>query len=59
VCSTRDPTVQALKRDSARAPWQPDAVGNFGDRADIGEFLLVPRNEQNAILVARIDGEGH
>jgi hypothetical protein len=59
VRSARDPAVQALKRDGARPAWQADAVGDFGDGADIGEFLLVPRNEQNTILVARIDGEGH
>jgi hypothetical protein len=59
VRSARDPPVQTLKRDSARAPWQADAVGNFGDGANIGELLLVPGNEQNAILVARFDGKGH
>jgi hypothetical protein len=59
VCSARDPAVLALKSDSARATRQADAVSYFGDGPDICEFLLVPGNEQDPILVARIDGKGH
>jgi hypothetical protein len=54
-----DPAVEALECDGARTAGQADAVGHFSDGADIGEFLLVPGNEQHPILVARIDGEGH
>jgi hypothetical protein len=47
--------MKALKRDSACAAGQLDAVGYLSDGADICELLLVTRHEQYAILVADID----
>ena len=43
-----DAAVQALQRDGASAAGQADAVGDLGDRADVGEFLFVSGNEQDS-----------
>jgi hypothetical protein len=59
VRGARDTAGNAGERDGATAAGEPDAVGDLGDRADLGELALVARNEQHALLVARIDGEGH
>ena len=52
-----DAAVQPLQRHGARAAGQADAVGDLGDRADGGEFLLVPGHEQDALLLADVHGE--
>ena len=52
-----DAAVQALEGDGARATGQADAVGDLGDGADVGEFVLVSGNEQDALLLAGVDRE--
>ena len=42
---------------AAAAAGEADVVGDLGDRADLGELALVTRDEQDALLVARVDGE--
>ena len=56
-----DATVQALEGDGAAAAGQPDAVGDLGDRADVGKFLFVSGDEQHPLLLAGVDREreGH
>jgi hypothetical protein len=34
-------------------------VGDLGDRADLGELPVVTGDEQHALLVTRVDGQGH
>ena len=45
--------------DGAAAAGQADAVGDLGDRADLRELAVVARDEQDALLVADVDGERH
>ena len=59
VRGARDAAGDAGERHRAAAAGQPDAVGHLGDRADLGELAVVARDEQHALLVARVDGEGH
>ena len=54
-----DSTMEAVQRDSAPAAWQPDAIGDLGDGADLRVLVLVLGHEQHALLVADVDGEGH
>ena len=51
-------TPQAVQSDRA-APTQPDAVGHLGDGADLRVLVVVLGDEQHALLVADVDGEGH
>ena len=53
-----DAAVQALERDGVRAAGQADAVADLGDGADGRVLVLVPRHEQDAVLVADVDREG-
>ncbi len=55
--SAGDTAVQPLKGDGAGAAGQADAVGDLGDRADVGEFLFVSGNEQHSLLLAGVDRE--
>ena len=59
VRGARDAAGDAGERDGAAAAGEPDAVGDLGDRADLRELALMAGDEQDAVLVARIDGEGH
>ena len=43
----------------SRTAGQADAVGHLGDGADLGEFVVVPRDQEDAILVTDVDGERH
>ena len=52
-----DAAVEAVQRDGASAAGQADALGDLGHGADRGEFLLVLGNEEDALLLAGIDGE--
>ena len=52
-----DAAMEALEGDGAGAAGQPDAVGDLGDRADGGEFVLVSGNEQDSLLLAGVDRE--
>ena len=45
--------------DGAAAAGQPDALGDLGDRADLGELRPVARDEQHALVVADVHGQGH
>ena len=56
--STGDAAVEALERDRATAAGQPDAIGDLRDRADLRVLVLVLGNEQDAVLVADVDGQG-
>ena len=40
------------------AAGQADALADLGDRADLRVLALVPRDEQHALLVADVDGDG-
>ena len=53
-----DAAVQSFERDGVRAARQANAVADLGHGADGGVFVLVPRHEQDAGLVADVDGEG-
>jgi len=59
ISHSGDPAMEALKRDSPRAAREADPISYLGDGADVGEFLLVPRNEQDLVLLARLDCKGH
>ena len=59
VRGARDAAGDAGERHGAPAAGEADAVGDLGDRADLGELTLVARDQQHALLVARVDGEGH
>ena len=52
-----DTAVLALQSDRARAAREADAFGDLRHRADRGVLLLVMRHEQDALLIAGIDGE--
>ena len=52
-----DAAVKSLQGDGASAAGQADAVGDLGDGADGGEFVLVVGDEQDALLLAGVDGE--
>ena len=54
-----DAAADARQRHGPRAAGQADAVGDLGDRADLGERPVVARDQQHALLVPDIDGEGH
>ena len=53
--------VQAGQGDGGGAAGQADAVGNLGHGADLRVLLLVPRHQENAILVAGVhrQRDGH
>ena len=53
-----DAAGDAGERDGAAAAGEADAVGDLGDRADLGELAVVAGDEQHALLVAHVDGEG-
>ena len=55
----RDAAGDAGELDGAGAAGQADAVGDLGDGADLGELAVVAGDEQHALLVTRVDGEGH
>ena len=55
----RDTAVQPLERDRGRAAGQPDAVGDRGHRADGCVLTARLGDEQHALLVADLDGQGH
>ena len=47
------------ERDTARPPpGRRTRVGDLGDRADLRELAVMARDEQDARLVADVDGEG-
>jgi hypothetical protein len=53
-----DATVQALEADGVTAATDAHVVGDLGDGADGGVLALVTRDEDDAGLVADVDGEG-
>ena len=57
MCGAGDAAVQALQGDGPRAAGQADAVGNLRDRADGREILLVLGHEQDALLLADVNGQ--
>ncbi len=59
VRGARDAAGDAGEGHGAAAAGQPDAVGDLGDRPDLGELAVMAGDEQDALLVARVDGEGH
>ena len=59
VRGARDAAGDAGELDGAAAAGQADAVGDLGDRADLGELAVVTGDEQHALLVTRVDGQGH
>ena len=54
----RDPAVETVEGDRAPAAGKPDAVGHLGDGADLRVPVLVLGHEQDALLVADVDGQG-
>ncbi len=59
VGGARDAAGDAGELHGAAAAGQADAVGDLGDRAHLGELAVVAGDEQHALLVTRVDGEGH
>ena len=53
-----DAARDALEARAAGAAGEADLLGDTGDRADAGVFALMPRDEQDTVLVAGVDGEG-
>ena len=53
------PRAMPSSDGAAGAAGQADALGDAGDGADAGVLAVVARNEQDAILVPRVDGERH
>ena len=51
-----DAAVEPVERDGAGAAGQADALGHLGDGADGRVLALVARDEQDALLVADVDG---
>ena len=54
-----DAAGDAGEGDGAAAAGQAHLVGDLGDRADLRELALVTGDEQDARLVARVDGQRH
>ena len=54
-----DAAGDAVSSGAAAAAGQADALGDLGDRADLGELAVVARDEQDALLVADVDGQRH
>ena len=52
-----DAAVQPAQRGRAAAAGQADGVRDLGDGADLGELGLVTGDEQDALLVADVDGQ--
>jgi hypothetical protein len=59
VRCARDAAGDAGQRDGAAATRQPHAVGDLGDRADLGELAVMARDQEDALLVAGVNGECH
>ena len=53
------PSVKPGEGHGAAAAREPHLLAHLGDGADAGELALVLGNEQNSVLVAGLDGEGH
>ena len=51
--------VAADQRHGEAAAGDLDALGHFGDDADLGEFVVPARHEQDARVGAGIDRERH
>ncbi len=49
--------VLAGDGDGAAAAGEADLLGDLGDRADLEELVLVARHENDALVVAHVDGE--
>ena len=54
-----EPSVEPRELEGGGAPWEPDALRDLGHRAHVGEALALARYEQDALLIARVDREGH
>jgi hypothetical protein len=52
-----DAARDALEHGAAGAAGEPDALGDAGDGAHGGVLAIVARNEQDALLVADVDGQ--
>ena len=52
-----DAAGDAGEGHGAAAAGEAHLVGDLGDRADLGELALVTRDEQDARLVADVDGQ--
>ena len=52
-----DSAVQSLKGNGTCAAGEADAVGDLGHRADGCKFLLVTGHQQDALLIAGLDGQ--
>ncbi len=59
VGSARDPAVQAGQRHRAAAARQAHLLHHLGHRPHGGELVARARDQQHALLVADVDGEGH
>jgi hypothetical protein len=57
VGGTGDAAVQADEADRRNAAGQADALGDFGNRADLCVLRFVARHEQHAFLVAHVGGD--
>ena len=57
MCGARDAAMESLQCNGTRSAGQPHAVGDLGDGADTGVFLLVVGNEEDAVLLTGVDGK--
>ena len=53
----RDAAGDAGELHGSRTAGEADAVGHLRDGADLGEFVVVPRYQEDAILVTDVNGE--
>ena len=51
--------MEAVQGDGAAAAGEADAVGDLGDGADLRVPVVVLGDEQDAVLVADVDGQSH
>ena len=49
----------AREGDGTAAAGQPHALGDARDGADLGELRAMARDEQHALVVADVHGQGH
>ena len=57
VCGAGDAAVEPGQGDRTAAAGEPDLLRDLRDGADRCVFAIVDGNEQNALLVADVDGE--
>jgi hypothetical protein len=57
VSGAGESAVKPGQRDRACPARQPDTLADLGDGADAGELVLMPGHQQDAVVVAGVDGK--